>query len=226
MNDPKPLVVFDMDGVLVRERSSWRLVHDALGTSNEDSFSAYMRGDIDDMEFMRRDISLWLQRGVTTLSSVGDILRRATLMNGFEQCMTELRRSGAVLGMISGGLDLLANRLGEEGGFTHVSANGLSVDIHGNLTGEGILRVPLMDKGSILKRLKGGKPDYDPVIAVGDSRVDIPMFQLSDLGIAFRPEYEDVAGSADVEVSDPDLMAIPEIVVEFFDRGRPFGKFQ
>ena len=29
------LVIFDMDGVLTRDRSSWTFVHDMMGVSNE-----------------------------------------------------------------------------------------------------------------------------------------------------------------------------------------------
>ena len=57
----RPLIVFDMDGVLVEERSSWRRIHNHLGTDNEDSFFAYMRGDINDLEFMAKDIKRWLR---------------------------------------------------------------------------------------------------------------------------------------------------------------------
>jgi len=127
----KPLVVFDMDGVLIEERSSWRLVHDALGTSNEDSFKAYMRAEIDDLEFMRRDIELWLRKGITSISQVEGILQGATMMRGVSECVRPLRRWGAVLAIVSGGLDLLAERLGKEWGFSYVAANGLAADQEG-----------------------------------------------------------------------------------------------
>ncbi|MGA1793175.1 MAG: HAD-IB family phosphatase [Thermoplasmatota archaeon] len=214
----KPLVVFDMDGVLIEERSSWRLVHDALGTSNEDSFRAYMKSEIDDLEFMRRDIELWLRKGVSRPSEVEKILERATLMHGFRECMEQLRGSGAVLAILSGGLDLLAERLGVEGGFTYVSANGLATDADGNLTGEGILRVPLMDKGSVLRSLISDDDGLGPAIVVGDSVVDISMFEVSDLSIAFRPEVDEVSGAADKIISRPDLRLVPRVVSEFLDR--------
>ena len=55
------LVAFDMDGVLVDYLSSWTWVHDRFGVSNEESVISFMDGEIDDMEFMRRDIALWLK---------------------------------------------------------------------------------------------------------------------------------------------------------------------
>jgi len=201
-----------MDGVLINERSSWRLVHEALGTSNEDSFNAYMRGEIDDLEFMRRDIEMWLGKGITTSSEVERILQRATLMNGFSECMERLRGSGSVLAIISGGLDLLAERIGAEGGFHHIFANGLAADNDGNLTGEGVLRVPLMDKGSVLRSLIDRGEGLGPVVVVGDSIVDISMFEVCDLSIAFRPEAGEVFDAADRIITIPDLRLIPETI--------------
>jgi len=211
LTELRPLVVFDMDGVLINERSSWRLVHEALGTSNEDSFKAYMRGEIDDMEFMRRDIELWLKKGLSRTSEIERILRRATLMNGFSECMEKLRGAGWTLAIISGGLDILAERLKTEGGFDHVFANGLAADEDGNLTGEGVLRVPLMDKGSVLRALVA-EEQFGPVVVVGDSIVDISMFEVSDLSVAFRPEGSEVPEAADTVISKSDLGLVQETI--------------
>ncbi|MBN1538774.1 MAG: HAD family phosphatase [Candidatus Thermoplasmatota archaeon] len=222
MNGRKPLIIFDMDGVLVHERSSWRLVHDSLGTSNEISFQAYMRGEIDDLEFMRRDIRLWMEKGLTRREDIGRILGTATLMDGFKKCMTTLSDMGAELAIISGGLDLLAERLGAIVDFDHCIANGLAARDDGTLTGEGILRVPLSDKGSVLRKMLGNSGTYGPVVSVGDSSVDIPMFGPSDLSIAFRPEAKEVETAADVVVQTPDLEVILDILVghlQDMDRG-------
>jgi len=57
------LVFFDMDGVLLDTVSSWRYVHEYFGTTNERSIMPYLRGDIDYLEFIRRDVSLWKTNG-------------------------------------------------------------------------------------------------------------------------------------------------------------------
>jgi len=61
------LVVFDMDGVLADVESSWVYVHRHFGVNNDHSLFAYLRGEIDDLEFIRRDINLWKQKdpGIT-----------------------------------------------------------------------------------------------------------------------------------------------------------------
>ena len=57
------LVCFDMDGVLLDTVSSWRYIHEYFGTTNERSILPYLRGDIDYLEFIRRDVSLWKTNG-------------------------------------------------------------------------------------------------------------------------------------------------------------------
>ncbi|MGA1849114.1 MAG: HAD-IB family phosphatase [Thermoplasmatota archaeon] len=220
MNGSGPIAVFDMDGVLVHQRSSWRIVHDRLGTSNEDSFIAYIRGEIDDLEFMRRDISLWMGKGLMNIQDVEAAIDDAILIPGFIECMELLKEEGYSLAILSGGLDALARKLGRIGGFDHIISNGLILDKEGGLTGEGELRVPLRDKGSVLSGLL--EVGYSPVAVVGDSHVDLSMFALADLSIAFRPESSEVAEAADVVIEEPDLRIVARTVIDRL-RGRNRG---
>ena len=52
-----------MDGVLLDTVSSWRYIHEHFGTTNKRSIIPYLRGDIDYLEFIRRDVSLWKTNG-------------------------------------------------------------------------------------------------------------------------------------------------------------------
>jgi phosphoserine phosphatase len=220
MSESKPIAVFDMDGVLVHQRSSWRIVHDALGTSNEHSFQAYMRGDIDDEEFMLRDIDLWLKKGIRTISQVADILKKAVPVKGWEECFGDLKREGVELAILSGGIDILAEELGRKGDIDHIFANGIGSGSKGELTGRGILNVPLRNKGSVLRSFLKNRPEFGPVFAIGDSEVDITMFQVADLSIAFRPENERVSENADVVIDDPDLSRVSSLIIDHL-KGSP-----
>lgn len=203
-----------MDGVLVEHRSSWRMLHDALGTDNEDSFRAYMRGEIDDLEFMRRDIERWLRSkpdlDIEFFRSIYDSQKR---IDGFLEGIARLKGSGAAVYILSGGIDLLANALCGVSGMDGAHANGIMFDNEGKLTGEGILRVPLRDKGSVLKKL--GSNGFGPIISVGDSHVDITMFENSDLSIAFRPESDRVSEAADVTITGSDLTPVIDVILEY-----------
>jgi phosphoserine phosphatase len=221
----RPLVVFDMDGVLVEERSSWGLVHDLLGTTNEHSHEAYLRGEIDDMEFMRRDIALWLSvMPDLTIDDIRSMMEKATAMNGAEDCIRDLRALGADITILSGGLKLLSGILVQRWGLDGHHANGLEHLPDGRLTGEGILEVPLRDKGGVLARKIMTEGLQGPVITVGDSSVDISMFKRSDLAIAFRPKEERVSKRAHIVIERPDLRSVSGAVREWLKvRSDPVG---
>src|SRR5687767_7173210 len=52
------LVLLDMDGTLVHG-STWEVLHEHYGVSNETNWLRYQRGELDDHEFIRSDVALW-----------------------------------------------------------------------------------------------------------------------------------------------------------------------
>ena len=213
------LVVFDMDGVLTDYFSSWVWVHEHFGTNNDESLRAYINGEIDDLEFMRRDIALWIKKkeGLTR-EHLKEILEGVPIREGAKELIYWLKSEGVRTTIISGGIDILAERIAEELGIDHVFANGLEFDDDGRLTGEGILRVVLRDKSIILKELKkelGIK--REECAAVGDSNIDATMFGECALGIAFnpKPEAKEVMEKADYVVRGRSLMELKPYLENF-----------
>lgn len=208
--DPIRLVCFDMDGVLTREESSWVSVHQRFGVRNGPGFEAFLRGDIDDEEFIRQDVALWLEKQPgMTLADVHAILDELTLVEGAHDTCDRLRAAGCELAIVSGGLDYMARRVATELGIEHVSANGLNTHEDGRLTGDGFVNTPLRDKSrpvvGFADRLGIG---LGSVATVGNSAPDIPMFRASGLGIAFRAADPHVAQHADVTVAGDDLRSV------------------
>ena len=213
----KPLVVFDMDGVLVYPRSSWRVVHDHFGVDNEKSFDLYMRGEIDDMEFMRRDISLWRrEKPDLDRSDLEDIFRKVRRMRNLQRALNLVRDTGAATAIISGGIDIMAKQIASVSPVDHLVANGFESDENGILTGEGRLMVPLRNKGSALTSLKEQR-GYSPLVTIGDSIVDGTMFDLSDLSVGFRPLESEVRSMVDVVVENDDLLEGTSIVRDWLE---------
>ena len=204
------LVVFDMDGVLADAESSWVFVHRRFGVNNDHSLYAYLRGEIDDLEFIRRDIQLWVAKDPEiTVSKIQSILSEVPLMPGAHDTIRALRDRGIKTAIVSAGIDLLAERIADELGVDIDMANGLVTDNRGRLSGEGILRVRLMDKGDavtdVAKRLDIPREE---VVSIGNSRYDVTMFERSGMGIAFMPSDEHVRESADAVVDEKDLRGI------------------
>lgn len=208
------LVVFDMDGVLADTESSWTYVHRHFGVNNDHSLRAYLDGEIDDWEFIRRDIDLWRKKDpALSMDSVRRILADVPTMNGAEEAVAVLRRRGIRTAIVSAGIDLLAQRLAVELEIDMFFANGFVADCAGRLTGEGVLNVRLAEKGEKV-RMVADLLDIgrEEVVSVGNSRFDTPMFDASEIGIAFCPIDDEVREKADVVVEEKDLRAILESV--------------
>ena len=208
--DKLELAVFDMDGVLTDTISSWKYIHDYFKTSNERSVDDYLKGKIDDMEFIKRDVALWMENGKPiTRNKLSEILTDVPLMKGAKESIAILKNHDIKTGIISAGLDLLAEKIAQTLEIDHIFANGIKIDKDGRLTGEGILGVKLMYKDQAVQTLaKQLDIPLHRVAAVGNSCFDIPMFETCGLGIAFNPEDDCVREAADVIVEKKDLTAI------------------
>lgn len=204
------LVVFDMDGVLADIESSWVHVHRRFGVNNDHSLYAYLRGEITDLEFIRRDIDLWRKKKPdVTASDIMRVLSDVPLMPGAEETIAELRGRGTKTAIVSAGIDLLAERIARQLGMDLQMANGMVIDAEGGLTGEGVLKVRLADKGEglvIAAKALGIRPD--DTASVGNSKYDVSMFRRSALGIAFCPEDEEVREEADAVIEEKNLRGI------------------
>lgn len=212
-----PVVLFDMDGTLVDEMSAWAWVHDHFGVDNSDNLDAFLQGYLDDQAFMASDIELWTQAHGSPIhiSQIEQILEQAPLMPGARKLLETLHAAGVRTAIVSGGIDLLAERVAKELGIDTVIANGLATDEGGYLTGHGICRVYLKDKASpsrkALARL-GARPGQ--ASAVGNSTYDRGMFEVAGHGIAFAPLDEEVCQAADEVVDGKDLTHVIPYLME------------
>jgi len=202
------LVAFDMDGVLVDILSSWRYIHTCCGTDNRETLQAYLKGDIGSQNLTEQDVALWRQAGKCR-QDLEQFFRQVALMPGAHACIQALHEQNITTAIVSGGLDILADRIAAETGIQHVLANGF----HGNLEGS-IMRVLIEDKGKALRRLTVdlGIP-LDKVVTVGNSHYDISMFAVSGLSIAFNPCDDKVVAAADVVIKKKDLSQILDYVL-------------
>jgi phosphoserine phosphatase len=201
------LVFFDMDGVLLDTVSSWRYIHEHFGTTNERSIMPYLRGDIDYLEFIRRDVSLWKTNGEpVSKRTLEKILYSIPFITGVQDCISFLKDHGVQTAIVSAGLDILAEKVAKDVGIDYTYANEVKVGSDGRLTGEGVLHVELMQKDKNVKDLvKKLHLSLDACAAVGNSCFDIPMLEVCGLGIAFNPEDACIVQCADVVVKEKDL---------------------
>jgi len=209
------LVAFDMDGVLVDYVSSWSWVHRYFEVDNSEALHLFRTGRIDEMEFVRRDISLW--RTVKPEVHIRDIveaLRDVPLIDGIQETVAALRYNGIKAVIISGGIDLVAQRIALGFEFDDYAANTLLTHPDGRLNGEGHLNVDLSDKGETLQRFMhkyGVKKER--VASIGNSFVDVSMFHHSQLSIAFNPIDDEVRNAADVVMEGRNISQVLEAIL-------------
>jgi len=178
------MVVFDLDGVLVKEPSAWWTLHQAFGSyeGSKANMQAYVTGKIDYPEFMRSDISLWGRRNIKEVEA---ILLKSTLTEGALEMCNILRERDYRMAILSAGIDILARTVSEKVGIEIWTANGLEIDDQGFLTGEGIFRVDLIEKHRALPNILDPLGmQFSETIAVGDSKYDVSFMQAA-AGIAF-----------------------------------------
>ncbi len=208
------LVLFDMDGVLTDIISSWKYIHDYFGTCNDHSVDEYLKGKIDDLEFIKRDVLLWRENGKpVTRDRLVEILSDVPLMKGAKECIKIIREKNVKTSIVSAGLDILAERVARDLGIDFVFANGTKVDENGYVNGEGALKVQLMYKEKTVVEISNqlGVP-LNRIAAVGNSCFDIPMFETCGLGIAFNPGDDCVRDAADYVVEGNNLCKILPVI--------------
>jgi phosphoserine phosphatase len=210
------LVVFDMDGTLTKLRSSWCWIHENLGVDNEPAYRAYLNGEIDQLEFMRRDIGLWLGvRGDLGITDVYRMFRDMPLVDGIQETVAALRYNGMRSVIVSGGVDLAAKMLAREFGFDDYAADGLGAHPDGRLTGEGILHVDLADKGATVREFMKKYGTFpDRTVSIGNSYTDISMFKVSGLSIAFNATDPWTEEAATHSVRGDNISAVLEHILD------------
>lgn len=184
------LVAFDLEGVLVDERS-WISLHEHFGTKERaaGNMATYKNGKIGYKELMRRDIAMWSKAHADEINSV---LSKFTLADGAKETVNGLKKKGHTVAIISAGIDILAKKAAKELDIQYVLANGLEFDVSGHLTGEGVERVALGKKEYALESLaKYLELEPKQCVAVGNSDRDASFLASAGLGVAYGREGSD-----------------------------------
>jgi len=209
------LVVFDMDGVLTRDRSSWTFVHDMMGVSNEHNLKAFIEGKIDEDEFIKSDIALW--HGVDpdiSLRKIARFFRELRLIDGIQETVACLHYNNIKCVICSGGIDLAAKMISDEYGFDEYAAVTLLTDENGRLTGKAIKGANLSDKGvSVREFIKKYNTTPERTVSIGNSFTDIKMFESTGLSIAFNPEDDMTRNAADHVVESKNIADVLDYII-------------
>ena len=191
-------VVFDCDGVLSDNGSSWQMIHRSFGTGEDDggehqkALEMFLDGKISEEEFVALDIKLW--RGVRPEIHRDDIIRCYSgvgLIEGARKVVENLKRRGVFVAIVSSGVDIFVGAIASMLKVDDWVANGFEWDEQGWLLGGLPTRVFTHDKGIMvekLARINGFEPSQ--IVSVGDSSTDLSMRIEGSKFIGFNPRRE------------------------------------
>ncbi|MDD4952559.1 MAG: phosphoserine phosphatase SerB [Desulfovibrionaceae bacterium] len=189
------LVAFDMDSTLVAAEAIDELAKRAgVGDRVSAITKQAMRGELDFKESLRRRLALL--KGLPT-SVLEEVAGAMPLTEGAERLISNLKRVGYKIAIISGGFTFFGDRLKDRLGIDYVYANRLGIR-DDRLTGKVVGQIVDGPKKAELLRKIAAKEDISlqQVIAVGDGANDLPMLNIAGLGIAFhaKPKVKRGAG--------------------------------
>ena len=182
-------VVFDCDGVLTDNGSSWQNIHDYFGTENKEMLRRFLAGEISDDEFMADDIRLWT--GVSPEIHRDDIMRAYSgigLMPGARDVVEELKRRGVYVAIVSAGVDVFVGAIANMLNVDDWAANGFDWDEEGFLRGPMKARVLSHEKDIMVDKLSRiNNMEPAGIFSVGDSSTDLSMMIDGSSFIGFNP---------------------------------------
>ena len=202
------LVIFDLDGTLTKERSIWEYIHKQLGKwygFAEEYQNQFLAGNISYEEFCERDAEVWKGMKVEELL---EIVKTVPFHPGVEALINHLKQKGLKLSMVSSGLSLLTHRVHDKYGFDYSVSNNLLHE-NGILTGKVKIQVYYDEKAEwVEKILKQFEVNPKEVIAIGDSKGDIDMFQRVGFSIAFNSSCKELDQIANICIQSQNLADI------------------
>ena len=189
---PVDAVVFDCDGVLIDNISSWWAIHEYFGTRNEEMLEKFLNKEITEEEFVNHDVGEW--KKVQSKIHMDDIMRcysGVKLMPGAREVIKELQSKGIFVAIVSSGVDLLIGTIANMLKVDDWAANGFEWDEDGYLIKGAPTKVYSHDKGIMVEKLiRINNLKSENVISVGDSSTDLSMKVGESKFIGFNPARE------------------------------------
>ena len=183
------LAAFDLDGVLVKERSSWAYLHRFFGSYEAVRKANYTKlfeeGVISYSDWMRLDLEAIVRaRKVVYCREVEEAFKFVELAEGVWELINFLRGSNVRVAIVSSGIDVLAARVASILGIEEVHANRIVCDNNGVLAPYGIEVVNPLRKGDVVAGIaaKYGIP-LSETMYVGDSLWDCSAFSVVGLPV-------------------------------------------
>ena len=201
------LIIFDVEGVLY-DAEYLPILAEKIGKENEiwDITKKGIQGVINWEEGLRTRVDALKGIDYTTCQEVAAGL---PIMTGAKEACRVLKAAGWKLMAISGGFTIMTDRLKEELGLDYVFSNEL-IFKDGKLDG---VRISVdSDKARSAKiKIEEWNENKENITCVVDGANDVKLFEVCDLGIAFRAQ-DIVKDLATTTLEEKNLSKILDII--------------
>ncbi len=200
------LVSFDMDGTLTIKTTCLQYYVKKLGIENkaEELENLYKNHEVDDYQIADRYAEIL--KG-TTRKQFDEWTEEIPRMENINEAVDKLKELGFVVGITSVGPDFASEYFSNKFGFDFVSGSEHEF-IDGVHSGRMVHTLAGKDKVTILEKLSKEKGiGMNEIIAVGDSRSDVPIFEKVGFRIALNAD-ENLKSKTDLFVQSADLIEV------------------
>ena len=209
-------VIFDLDGTLVRYHgvefeSSWGAIAAAIGKHEESTrlLSLYLEQHDAYKQWVAADAALLA--GIP-VSRVTKHIFPPPYAEGVPEAIARLHGIYR-LGILSSGVDLVAERVCDDLDLEFAVANRLIVE-DGHFTGESETIVDLWKKAEVMREIAAERGlALSEICYVGDHMNDVPVMEIVGLGIAFNSKDDELERVADHVTRD--FAEIPTLIEAF-----------
>ena len=201
------LVIFDVEGVLY-DAEYLPLLAEKMNKEKEvwEITKKGIQGKMDWEEGLRQRVELLKGLDYKTCKDVADSM---PIMTGANELCSALKNAGWKLMAVSGGFTIITDRLKTELGIDHIFTNELV--FNNEKLDDVVVNVNADKSKSAISKITEWDEKKENITVVVDGANDVKLFDISDLGIAFRAQ-DLVKDLATVTLDDKDLTKVIPII--------------
>ena len=201
------LVIFDVEGVLY-DAEYLPLLAEKMNKEKEvwEITKKGIQGKIDWEEGLRQRVELLKGLDYKTCKDVADSM---PIMTGARELCSALKNAGWKLMAVSGGFTIITDRLKTELGLDHIFTNELV--FNDEKLDDVVVNVNADKSKSAISKITEWNEKKEDITVVVDGANDVKLFDISDLGIAFRAQ-DLVKDLATVILDEKDLTKVITII--------------
>ena len=201
------LVIFDVEGVLY-DAEYLPLLAEKMNKEKEvwEITKKGIQGKMDWEEGLRQRVELLKGLDYKTCKDVADSM---PIMTGARELCSALKNAGWKLMAVSGGFTIITDRLKTELGIDHIFTNELV--FNDEKLDDVVVNVNADKSKSAISKITEWNEKKENITVVVDGANDVKLFDISELGIAFRAQ-DLVKDLATVTLDEKDLTKIIPII--------------